>query len=282
METESEKKTDFSSVKIKNPKTGRMINLYGNTYYDLINKEGYSESYLRSLSSKKVKKVTFDDNITIIENRIIDYDIYYNILMHSDYKTIKNLCLTNITSIKVCDSKFFWNNKFIYDNIPILTSEKLTNRHEWINEYIRVSLAKDTAINIIKVWLLELDKSKLDKPVMIQIQFNKSIERDILHNLIPFAIDDKLRTHRLRFVRSAILNNIDLIVGIREQQIFTISYELAVQILTKILYHLPNIDITDQNNISFHLNRLIKNPGQRGSINIIKKRIKLYKKLFNQ
>ena len=277
-------------TKIKNPKTGRMINIYGDTYYKLIKNEGYTEAYLLSLTTShrmlntnnKIINITATSSDAIPD---INYDVYYNLLIQSDYKTIKSLCLTNTTSIKVCSDDFFWKNKFIYDDTPILAAKQLNNMGEWINEYINVNVAKNTADDIFKIWKLERKANfgkgksvgKFVRALEIQVKVHSATDRHKIQSLTPFNIDNSNGDYTYWFKFRGAIGGVNIVndMFLPEDNI-KISYGEARQILMKILYHFPDIDVTDQNDVSFLKNKLLQNPRLAGTINTTKKRLKLY------
>src|SRR5258708_7374227 len=116
--------------KIKSPKTGNMIYMYGKTYQSLINKHGYTEKELSSLPKYGTNKPPRSPKYTLIKknepNPLILKDALYNILLHSDLNTIKNICETDKQANKICNDKYFWKNKITYDNLLIVEDMPFT------------------------------------------------------------------------------------------------------------------------------------------------------------
>lgn len=94
----------MSNQQIINPETGRKINLYGVTYYNLI-KNGYKESDLLKLDKYTTQKISnqkiSNQKITphvVISNEIIINEIYKN---SSTYELL-TLCQTNKSMKELC------------------------------------------------------------------------------------------------------------------------------------------------------------------------------------
>src|SRR5436189_5447844 len=81
---------------------------------------------------------------------ICNQDILYNILLHADIDTIKNICLLNKTIRLLCGDNNLWHNKFQLNNLPIVTSD-MSNVIAWIIEYTKVSNANKLSKDII-IW----------------------------------------------------------------------------------------------------------------------------------
>ena len=58
---------------------------------------------------------------------------WFELLLQSDIDTIENICMSNKEIGKTCKDKYFWEQKFEYDNLPILTMQN--TQSGWIKEY---------------------------------------------------------------------------------------------------------------------------------------------------
>lgn len=96
-------------MKIRSPKTNRMIKVNGPAYKKLIKDGNYTENQLLKI-----------DNFQLPEEMMLE------ILYHADFNTIMNYCKTKKYS--VCHSDAFWKFIFNRDHIPIKSNA-------WMNDY---------------------------------------------------------------------------------------------------------------------------------------------------
>lgn len=96
---------EFGTPKIRSPKTGRIINVGGSTYNNLILKNKYT--YNNSQLSKP--------EMYFLPEEII----FEEILMNMDNPNFMSLCKTNKNFYKLCNSQIFWEkmyNKYYSDS----------------------------------------------------------------------------------------------------------------------------------------------------------------------
>jgi hypothetical protein len=124
-----------SYEQIKNPKTGRKINLYGDTYNKLINNNEYTNDYLLSLPRYKTsklhkspevlqnsQKISVNDTSDFILNQLTgNADTDYIILNQLDDEDLYHFCQTNKNLNNLCKS-----NKILFDRVKIY-SDLLNN-----------------------------------------------------------------------------------------------------------------------------------------------------------
>lgn len=166
---------------IKNPITGRMINVNKKVYTNLIKNNEYVDLLLIN-NDKNTQKLTQSN-----EN-LITQDILYNSLLQSDYDTMRNLFLVNITCINI-GNNYFWFNKFKYDNLPILNNNKLYNINTCMREYKNIVTVKNTVHNIIHSVSLKFKSSIINRLVSTNISIleDKIILHNLLSNIISFS-----------------------------------------------------------------------------------------------
>src|SRR5258708_1002874 len=100
---------------IKNPKSGRLIYIYGDTYQKLIDNNLYTEEYLLSLPRFNTNRTPKSPKIKQKYNKLktdtikpvneLNDDVLYNIIMQSDLFDIINLYKTNKQYKAILDEK---------------------------------------------------------------------------------------------------------------------------------------------------------------------------------
>ena len=77
----------------------------------------------------------------------ISDDILYSMMLNSDITTIKKICLTNKSAVRICNNIYFWKDKFNHDNLPLLFNDVIPQTvDEWRNEYEAI----DSAVKSVK------------------------------------------------------------------------------------------------------------------------------------
>ena len=117
-----------SYQKIRNPKTGNLIYLYGGAYNKLINSGEYKESYLaslpRTLTGKKPKSTSVIRKTQYEKKRLEDIVIpeeilMEEILMKTDNPDFISICKSNKRFSELCKNDKFWQkmyNKYYGDS----------------------------------------------------------------------------------------------------------------------------------------------------------------------
>lgn len=89
-------------------------------------------------------------------NEYLLKDIYYQILIRSNPITLRNMRLVNKYIGTMCkklyDNKYFWIDKFTYDNLLVIPSETLFTIIDWIEEYKYCTHCKNLVENIFKLF----------------------------------------------------------------------------------------------------------------------------------
>jgi hypothetical protein len=81
---------------------------------------------------------------------MLNPDIYHQVLLQSDYNTLKKLCLT--TNKTWCQNKAFWIEKLKYDHLPSLKDNNTV--HEWLDYYrlmLRLKKRAERLLNLNKL-----------------------------------------------------------------------------------------------------------------------------------
>lgn len=199
---------ESKSNKIINPETNRSILIGGTTYNKLI---------------------------TQYEELSLPTDLLYNdILLSSDIKTIKNLCLTNKNFFKICNNKMFWITIFERDFFVI--DNDLIKDINTINDVIKLYEYGIEVNNIFKIIELKNIKSIETRHIKDNIKVDKLI-RD------KFNINEKNNPYSYLHIK---INN-DFSAEIRPNTYgispIHYSYEEFLKLMVKILYYFPNVKI---------------------------------------
>lgn len=200
----------------------------------------------------------------------IDDHLFYNILLHFDIDSISDLCLANKTSLKVCDSQYFWENKFKHDELPIIVNP--TSLKEWISEYKKIQIIAKEVEDLLKMLnLMNIDKISIPITVatknpkaliMLETVFPKQMN-DIEQQLIQIGDDIEIKDNMfyLYKVQIDIINNIITIGEVNLGGNYLISRDLSVNIdqlkiiLIKMIYHYPFLGIREYYNSSISLRK---------------------------
>lgn len=81
-------------------------------------------------------------------------DEWFNILLNTDVNDFQKVCYTNKNTINICTNDYFWQQKFIHDDLPLL-SEENTSLQDWINEYNDIRRADRLATYLIELIMIE-------------------------------------------------------------------------------------------------------------------------------
>ena len=87
-------------------------------------------------------------------------EILFNILINSD--NIENISQINKNIYTICNSVYFWQEKFKHDNLLILTKESPTSINNWMKEYQYVFNAYREADHIYTINNIEATR-KIDQ-----------------------------------------------------------------------------------------------------------------------
>ncbi len=105
-------------------------------------------------SIKKSKTVNQSKNVeSVIQNiagseSLIPNDILKETLLHSDLKTIINVCSASKNNLLMCNEQF-WRTKFNHDQLPIIKKSNTFN--EWVEQYDQVLSQEKMSIMLLKV-----------------------------------------------------------------------------------------------------------------------------------
>lgn len=87
-------------------------------------------------------------------------EILFNIVINSD--NIKNISQINKNTFNICNSIYFWQEKFKHDNLLILSKESPNSINHWMKEYQYVFNAYREAGNIYTINNIEATR-KIDQ-----------------------------------------------------------------------------------------------------------------------
>lgn len=230
----------------------------------------------------------------------IDDTLFYNILLHMDADTISDLCLANTTSLHVCDSLYFWENKFNHDQLPILIQP--TTLNQWLSEYKKISLIKKEVDNLLTVLSL-LNVKNITIPITVSTKNPKTLMmlknvfttqmEEMDQQLLQLGQDIKIKDN-FSYLYKVHINLANFIITVGQVNLggnFQISRSLSVTepqlklILVKMIYYYPHFAIRDRynGNTSFrkhHVKQMVDANVYRGPImNTAKKILALYNNL---
>ncbi len=132
----------YGVPQIKSPKTGKSIAV-GKIAYQKLLSEGYTEKELLNILQEPAYQ---NDEPPSYQHE----DILYNILLNSDMKTIKNICLTKKDT--PCQNTQFWIDKFNHDDI-LLVEPLPMSLIGWIHTYEKmkeIEIIMEEALDIVK------------------------------------------------------------------------------------------------------------------------------------
>ena len=218
----------------------------------------------------------------------INYQSLWIIMMNGDSNTIKTLCESNKIAKTICDNKEFWFEKFTNDNVPIddstsiiiennndklISKYMLRNYIRWDNERKKWNAAHNKALDILTVFNIYYNQNR--DVQIIKIDFGKKY----MLNIFPETHQQTLSKLKFKETKSKIVrifldfpgyqgNNegyyhFDYIILDRDSQHLktiegTITYDELINLLTKVFYYYPNIDITDYMDNTFIYENLLK------------------------
>jgi len=121
--------------KVRNPKTGRLIDIDGPTFTKLIEESHYTRDELLA------------NELTPLPGQL-PQDVIYNILLQSNIYQLKNLCFVDKYNYKICSSLYFWETIFERDGLPLF--EVHTKAEDWISDYFKIEELTTLVNSVIK------------------------------------------------------------------------------------------------------------------------------------
>lgn len=123
--------------KIRNPKTGRYIDVYGSAYQKLL-KEGYTEQILlkqpKIPSTTKNKKIlsTYKQKKEHLQSLLLPDEILFEeVIMKMDTPDFMPLCKANKKFLNLCQSELFWE-KMYYKHFGTSEMKELLPDMTWL------------------------------------------------------------------------------------------------------------------------------------------------------
>ncbi len=106
------------------------------------------EKKSKKSKSKKSKSKKYKQTSKNVE---LPSDAWEEILLQSD--NLKNICMLNKTTIKICESKNFWIKKFEFQQLPYdWVNKKPQLIQDWIKQYDKLLYAKSYAKKLIELF----------------------------------------------------------------------------------------------------------------------------------
>ena len=242
----------YGDVKIKSPKTGYKITVGKGEYKKLI-KGGYKESDLLTLST-----------LPLTKNLLINNDIIYNIMLHSDIKDILNISCTNKTVNMIYNDNEFWHKKITKDySFVKVQSKNWQKTYKDICNNIYNSII--TANNLIEV-LLSLKRSIISDYTYDEILIQDGKNNINIKNIywLPKNLTKQIETEKVIYDKDSPIisfychdysyNNTIFMITIacsveKDPRIFEYRIRMDKKeikhFLTKVLYYYPNVHLLD-------------------------------------
>ena len=182
----------------------------------------------------------------------INEDIWLNILLQSDMRTLKTACMTNKITNKICNKDDFWQMKFNQDELFV--PKKFKTLDDWIMGYLKVKDAvkvagklinylRDKKKNYFNIIGINEDHFDLDKVNFLTPNINKAIkvsENDVDRSL-EFDVED------LNIVYMYIPVDVNGDYGDDYITVVDpVTKEEFITSLAKIFYHFPKVSIMNQ------------------------------------
>jgi len=114
-------------------------------------------------------------------NTEFDDVMWLNILLNTNVKDIKNICLTNTTTKVICNDKHFWEQKMKYDGIIKISSFESTSYIDWVKEYTKWYEINKKADDFLKRLKSEHERTNQSIKVFLYLNVDDDV-RFILTN----------------------------------------------------------------------------------------------------
>jgi hypothetical protein len=271
-------------MKIRSPKTKRLITINGVAYKNLIKNDKYTESDLLLLIEPKFEKIKVlpenvgvgnlelsvesssapvgDGRTTPVKNELIlPEDVMKEILLLSNFETIKNYCSTKKYQ-NICNQVAFWTFIFKRDNIEIIGNP--SNTSEWIKEYETIQNAKKESKLI-----MQYHKNSKDDILYIQIDQNDSFNSYIIKKY------GSVYRGKHQIYSKKYLNFYQIFIGPYSKNMYLEEY---INYISDLLYFYPNLYIFTRNKIPLRKKDIIKVANFTGYKSHAKKLLAFYKK----
>lgn len=161
-------------------------------------------------------------NIISSKNLFTNDIALYNIMLHLDINTIKQLCQDYIDAHKICHDKMFWKEKLLLDNLFIIPNMQLTMKSY---ENALNAITKMTEIKLQKIWKIIFEFNNFENlsfilPFLINehIYQNQIIQLRVYDNVIFYNTFDNA-------------NDIEIIENV--------SYDFIMDAILKLIYYFP-------------------------------------------
>ena len=224
-------------------------------------------------------KSTYNNLVKEVDISLLEHnrDIYYNIMLNSDFKTMQLLCITNNTFNIIYNDKHFWNEKFNKDYKLI----QLQNNMNTKDEYKKTYIANITANNLIEVMLLLEESSCHFADFYISEYIDITNLYWLPKNILKYTHIDGLLEFRVCSNTFTISLKLFIDNQMKIKEIEYLSKTEFVDFFTILLYHYSDIPdvISDINNDPYLYEDLITPYEDNEDNYIIKHRLKYWKLL---
>lgn len=250
-----------SVVRIKSPKTKRLVTINGVAYKNLIKVDHYRDEDLKLLITDP-NLIIYPHSNDKIKNdvAILPDEIVLEILQHADIDVIHNYCMTKKNQ---CSNQF-WKFIFKRDNLPLVNEAR--NIKEWVKMYKKTDLASKEFDLILKL-------CKLEKVTDLRILGTNKNFNVYLNLNIPLTSGN----FYIHFDKDYILTEFPYFIP-HDDDVINNESDLK-SIFTVLLYFYKSVKIQSGGNHKPYINLRKKdlNEYERGQEKYINARVKFYK-----
>lgn len=186
----------------------------------------------------------------------MNIDTYHEILYYLDINDIQSLCTSNKSGLKICNSIEFWINIFNRDKLTIFKNG--LDYDDWINEYNKSLKASLMAKYLLELLIKEAGQSIVNR---FSIAF---ISLTSIMTLLPIKVVNHLGLDVSKLIIytewvNSIFKHYVSLSDVRNENLIEMSYTEMLNLLTKIFYNVPYINILDERDYPYiiHFNQKI-------------------------
>lgn len=215
----------------ENPFTGSIINLYSDEVNQLLSR-GVSEQEILNLR----RTPTYYNRESVFDDVVL-----YNIMLNSDIKTIKNLCMNDKSVNLICKDKNFWAAKLDKEGFSFVIDKTMKSYENMLklqkeaeilmkNRYVTIEYPVNTDLSLI-----------LSKRILNEVNIaEEDIDMDKIDSQVMeiFIYKGKISFDWSLYDQNGDENDI-LTLNISKNELY--------DIIIKTMYYYPNIDFSYRN-----------------------------------
>lgn len=215
----------------ENPFTGSIINLYSDEVNQLLSR-GVTEQEILKLR----RTPTYYNRESVFDDVVL-----YNIMLNSDIKTIKNLCMNNKNVNLICKDKNFWEAKLDKEGFSFVldkTMKSYENMLKFQKEAKKLMMSKNIDVDYTRYTDLSVIlPERIENEVNIA---EEEIDMDTIDSqeMTIFIYKGKISLNWSLYDQNGDENDIVSLY---------ISKDELYNIIIKTMYYYPNIEISYRN-----------------------------------